>query len=72
MFLYCVALNKYTSLLPGCAILIRYSLLPRPGEVGYQPRSDEANLYNKSVTWHPNFEHPQEISMKDDASKTNR
>ena len=72
IFKYCVDINKYTSLLPGCAMLIGYSLLLRPGEVGYQPRSDEKNLYNKSVKWHPNFENPQEISIKVDASKTNR
>ena len=67
--MYCVDINKYTSLLPGCAMLIGYSLLLRPGEIGYQPRSDEKNLYNKSITWHPNFDNPQEISMKVDASK---
>ena len=53
-------------------MLIRYSLLLRPGKVGYQPNSDEKNPRNESVTWHPNFESPQEISTKVDASKTNR
>ena len=38
----------YASLLPGYAMLIGYSLLLRPGEVGYQTRSDERNLYNKN------------------------
>ena len=72
IFMYCVDTNKYTSLLPGCAMLIGYSLLLRPGEVGYQPRSNEKNLYNRSITWIPNFDNPQEISIKVEASKTNR
>ena len=42
------------------------------GEVGYQSRSDEKNLYNKSVTWHPNFENPQKTSIEIEATKTNR
>ena len=67
MFLYSVDTNKCTSSLPGCAMLIVYSLLVRPGEVGHQPKSGEKNL-----TWHPNFEPPQEISIQKDASKTNR
>ena len=58
MFMYCVDVNKCTSLLPGCATLIGYSLLLRTGEVGHQLRSDEKNFYNKSVTWHPNFVSP--------------
>ena len=52
--------------------MIGYSLLSRPGEMRYQPKSDEKNLYNRSVTLHPNFDNLQEISMKVDASKTNR
>ena len=67
IFMCCVDINKYMSLLPESAMLIGYSLVLRPGEIGYQPRSDEKNLYNESVTWHPNFENPQEISMKIDA-----
>ena len=53
-------------------MLIRYSLFLRPGKVGSQSRSDEKNLYDKSVTCHPNFDNPQDISIKVDASKTNR
>ena len=53
-------------------MLTEYSLLLRPGEVGYQPRSDEKSLHNECVTWHPNFETPQDLSMKVDAAKTNR
>ena len=52
-------------------MLIVYSLFLRQGEVRYQPRSDEKNLYNESVTEHPNFESPQEISTEVEASKTN-
>ena len=53
-------------------MLIRYFLFLRPGEEGCHQRSDEKNLYNKSVTWHPNSENPKELSLKVDASKTNR
>ena len=53
-------------------MLIRHSLFLRPAEVEHQPESGEKNLYNESVTWHPNFEKPPEISIKVDASKTNR
>ena len=63
IFMYFVDINKYTSLLPGCTMLIGYSVLLR---------SDEKNLYNKSVTWHPKFENPQEILIEGEASKTNR
>ena len=70
--MYCVDVNEYRSLLPGCAMLIRYSLSLRPGKLGYQPRSAEKNLYNEYVTWHPNFENPEEISIKVVASKLNR
>ena len=72
IFKYCVDTKSYTSLLPGCAMLIGYCLLLRPGEIGYQPKSDEKNLYNRSITWHPKFEDPKEISIKVEASKTNR
>ena len=53
-------------------MLTGYSILLRPGEIGYQPRLDEKNLYNESVTRHPKFENSQEISIKVEASKTNR
>ena len=67
----CVDANKYTSSLPGCAMLIEYSGFLRPEKVGYQPRSDEKNLYNEFVTWHPNFENLQDISVEVEASQTN-
>ena len=72
MFMHCVDINDHASLVPGCAMLVEYSLLLRPGKIGYQPTSDEKNLYNESVTWQPNFENPQEISIDVEASKTNR
>ena len=53
-------------------MLIEHSLFLRPEEVGYQRKSDAKNFYDESVTWHSNFEDPQEISIKVDASKTNR
>ena len=34
-FVYCVDITKYTSLLPGCAMLIGYFPLLRPTEIGY-------------------------------------
>ena len=45
-------------------MLIGCSLLLRPGEIEYQPKYKEKNLHDESVTWHPNFENPQEISLK--------
>ena len=72
IFIFCVDTNKYLDLLPGCAVLIGYSLLLRPGEIGYQPKSKEKNLYNNSITWHPEFKDPKEISIEVEASKTNR
>ena len=72
IFKYCVDTKSYKSLLPGCAMLIGYSLLLRPGEIGFQQKSEEKNLYNKSIKWHPKFADPQEISIKVEASKTNR
>ena len=53
-------------------MLIGHSLLLKPGEIGYQPRSDEKNFYNKCITWHLKFQNPKEISIKSDASKTSR
>ena len=72
IFLFCVNTNEYMDLLPACAVLIGYSLLLRPGEIGYKPHSSEKNLYNKSINWHPNYDSPNEISIEVDASKTNR
>ena len=56
IFIYCVGVNEHESLLPGCAMLIGHSLLLRPVEMRYQPRSDEKNLYVESITRHPKFE----------------
>ena len=50
IFMYCVDINKYTSLLPGCAIFIRHSLLLRPVKIRYHTKSDEKSLYSESVT----------------------
>ena len=72
IFKYCVDINNYTDLLPGCAVLLGYALLLRPGEIGYQKNSIGKNLYNKTIKWHPNFMDPKEISIKVEASKTNR
>ena len=72
IFRYCVELNEYIDLLPACAVLLGYALLLRPGEIGYKPKSKEKKLLNKSISWHPNFDAPIEISMEVVASKTNR
>ena len=69
MFMYCVDVSKDASLLPGCPMLIGCCILLRSGKEGYQPRSDGKKLCDESATWHPNFESPQEISMKVDAFK---
>ena len=53
-------------------MLFAYSLLPSAGEMGYKPHSSEKNLYNKSTKWHPNYESPNVIFIKGDASKTNK
>ena len=71
-FVYCVDENNYDSVMIGCALLIGYSLLLRPGEIGHQPRSTEKNLLNNAIQWHPSFLDPKEISTEVEASKTNR
>ena len=71
-FLYCIDNNNYNDVMIGCALLIGYFLLLRPGEVGHQPRSHEKDLLNNAITWHPSFHFPEEISIEVEASKTNR
>ena len=71
-FLFCVNNNIYEDIMVGCALLIGYSLLLRPGEIGHQPRSSEKDLLNKSIVWNPSFSSPKEISIEVEASKTNR
>ena len=44
---YCVDINKYASLLPGCAISIKCYLPLRPGEVRYKPKSDGKDLHDE-------------------------
>ena len=55
---------------PCQIVLIEHFFLLRPGEVGSLPGSDEKNLLNESLTWHPKFEDPLEISIQLEASKT--
>ena len=71
-FVFCVNNNIYEDIMIGCAVLLGYALLLRPGEIGHQPKSGEKDLLNKSITWHPSFEDPREISTEVEASKTNR
>ena len=52
-------------------MLIGYSLLLRPGKVGYQTRLDEKNFYNECNRWHSKSKDPREISIEVEASKTN-
>ena len=72
VFQFCVDTHNYDDILVSCALLIGYSLLLRPGEIGYKPESQEKHLLNNSINWHPSFANPREISIEVVASKTNR
>ena len=72
VFQFCVNIHKYNDIMVSCALLIGYSLLLRPGEIGYKPDSQEKSLLNNSINWHPSFTNPREISIEVIASKTNR
>ena len=71
-FQYCVNNKKYDNVMVGCALLLGYALLLRPGEVGYKNKSQGKSLLNKSIFWYPSFDNPKEISIQVSASKTNR
>ena len=71
-FMHALNIRNYTDAMRSVALLTAYCLLLRPGAIGFQKRSQEKNLLNKSINWHPSFENAKEISIKVEASKTNR